>query len=167
MNSVAPGRASRKGAPRPAFLSAWDISTWSLKKTRTISQKPVTAFDISDDGALLGVASSDLSIAVLDANTLRVGQFCSSMAYSCQRVLTLKPQPVLSILRAHDFPVTCLRFSPDGTLLVSGSADNTVRIIDVQNRPRGEQHLRLLEILTESRPTLQLLRLSGGRCSSL
>jgi prolactin regulatory element-binding protein len=34
-------------------------------------------------------------------------------------------------LKAHDFPPTTLKFNPSATLLVSGSADNTVRIVSV------------------------------------
>ncbi|GAA6064506.1 hypothetical protein JCM10212_001814 [Sporobolomyces blumeae] len=37
----------------------------------------------------------------------------------------------MTILHAHDFPVTCLKFNPDGSSLVSGSADNSVRVITV------------------------------------
>jgi prolactin regulatory element-binding protein len=44
--------------------------------------------------------------------------------------LTL-PQPVMTILKAHDFPVTSLKFNPSGTLVISGSADNTVRVITI------------------------------------
>jgi hypothetical protein len=43
-------------------------------------------------------------------------------------------QPILTILHAHDFPVTSLRFNPSGTVLISGSADNSIRVIAV---PRG------------------------------
>jgi WD40 repeat protein len=52
-------------------------------------------------------------------------------------------QPVLTILRAHDFPPTTLRFSPDASLLISGSADNTIRIIVVpENFESCEFHLQ-------------------------
>jgi WD40 repeat protein len=40
-------------------------------------------------------------------------------------------QPLLTILKAHEFPPTTLRFSPTSNLLVSGSADNSVRVISV------------------------------------
>lgn len=54
-------------------------------------------------------------------------------------------QPLLSILAAHDFPSTCLRFSPTSSLLASGSADNTLRIIsaDAALHPQRHQGLQL------------------------
>ncbi len=38
---------------------------------------------------------------------------------------------MLKILAAHSFPPTALRFNPSATLLVSASADNTIRAIVV------------------------------------
>ena|ERR1700722_6994076 len=38
---------------------------------------------------------------------------------------------MVSILKAHEFPPTTLRFNPTSTLLVSGSVDNCLRIIAV------------------------------------
>lgn len=39
---------SRKAGPgeKKSFVSLWDSKTWKLVKTRTVSQKPVTAFDV-------------------------------------------------------------------------------------------------------------------------
>lgn len=41
------------------------------------------------------------------------------------------PQPLLTILKSHDFPPTTLRFNPTSDMLISGSADNTVRIVAI------------------------------------
>jgi len=41
------------------------------------------------------------------------------------------PQPLVTILKAHEFPPTTLKFNPTSKLLVSGSADNSVRVISV------------------------------------
>jgi len=40
-------------------------------------------------------------------------------------------QPLLTILKAHEFPPTTLRFNPTSNLLVSGSPDNTVRVVTI------------------------------------
>jgi prolactin regulatory element-binding protein len=40
-------------------------------------------------------------------------------------------QPLLSILKSHEFPPTVLKFNPTSRLLISGSADNTVRLIAI------------------------------------
>lgn len=99
-----------KGKIRKGFVTAWDADSWDLIETRHVSDRPVTVFDVSPDGRFLAYGSSDLSIGVLDAKTLR---------------------PVLKILHAHDFPPTCLNFNPASNLLVSASADNTLRVIPI------------------------------------
>lgn len=58
--------------PKKAFVSLWDAESWTLVKTRTVCQKPVTCFEISEDGERLAYGGSDLSVGVLDARTLRV-----------------------------------------------------------------------------------------------
>ncbi|GAA5920105.1 hypothetical protein JCM1841_004100 [Sporobolomyces salmonicolor] len=111
VNAAPTGRTRKHPAgSKKAFVSLWDARSWRLVKTRTVSQKPITAFDVSDDGTLLAYGSSDLSVGILDAVTLR---------------------PILTVLHAHDFPVTSLKFNPSSSLLVSGSADNSVRLIEV------------------------------------
>ncbi|KAE8209702.1 hypothetical protein CF327_g6345 [Tilletia walkeri] len=101
-----------KGAKgkRKSFVSAWNAETWDLIQTRHVADKPITAFDVSADGRLLAFGCSDLSVGVLDAKTLR---------------------PILRILDAHSFPPTCLRISPSGRTLISGSADNTLRVVEI------------------------------------
>lgn len=46
--NASPAVRSRKPGPgeKKSFVSLWDTNTWTLKKTRTVSQKPVTAFDV-------------------------------------------------------------------------------------------------------------------------
>ncbi|GAA6062945.1 hypothetical protein JCM10212_005335, partial [Sporobolomyces blumeae] len=67
------GRNRRKNANqnKKSFVSLWDTNEWKLGKTRTVGLKPVTSFDVSEDGTLLAYGSSDLSIGILDAVTLR------------------------------------------------------------------------------------------------
>ncbi|BGP19750.1 hypothetical protein JCM10213_004375 [Rhodosporidiobolus nylandii] len=101
-------KAFERKTPKKAFVSLWDADSWRLVKTRTVSNRPVTGFEVSEDGRRLAVGGSDLSLGVLDAETLR---------------------PITTILQAHAFPATCLRFNPAGTVLISGSADNSVRIV--------------------------------------
>ncbi|CAD6583813.1 MAG: hypothetical protein CYPHOPRED_002500 [Cyphobasidiales sp. Tagirdzhanova-0007] len=93
---------------KKSFVSVWDTQSWSLIKTRTVAKRPVTSFDISPNGKMLAIGGADLSVSIFEAENIR---------------------PLLSVLAAHDFPSTCIRFSPSSELLVSGSADNTLRII--------------------------------------
>ncbi|EST06005.1 Anaphase-promoting complex subunit 4, WD40 domain protein [Kalmanozyma brasiliensis GHG001] len=110
VNAAPAGGRGPKAKIRKSFVTAWDADTWDLIETRHVSDRPVTVFDVSPDGKFLAYGSSDLSIGVLDAKTLR---------------------PVLKILHAHDFPPTCLKFNPASNLLVSASADNTLRVIPI------------------------------------
>ncbi|KAM0747959.1 WD40 repeat-like protein [Meredithblackwellia eburnea MCA 4105] len=116
--NASPAVRSRKPkqGEKKSFVSLWDTKSWTLVKTRTVSMRPVTAFDVSKDGTLLAYGSSDLSVGILDAVTLR---------------------SIMTILQAHNFPVTSLKFNPSASLVISGSADNTVRVITVP--PAGER----------------------------
>ena len=40
-------------------------------------------------------------------------------------------------MRAHEFPPTVIRFNPSATLLVSGSADNTIRTVAIPETLTG------------------------------
>jgi prolactin regulatory element-binding protein len=53
-------------------------------------------------------------------------------------------QPLLKILHAHSFPPTALKFNPSANLLVSASADNTIRAIVVP-ASFGGRELRSIE----------------------
>ncbi|WFD27623.1 hypothetical protein MNAN1_002624 [Malassezia nana] len=101
----APPTAGSKA--RPSYVAMWDTETWALKCSRVVSQRPATVLTVSPHGRLLAVGASDLHLTVLRAATL---------------------QPLLQVLHAHDFPPTCLSFSPNSRVLVSGSADATVRM---------------------------------------
>ncbi|WWC66884.1 uncharacterized protein I206_100791 [Kwoniella pini CBS 10737] len=87
-----------------------DLGKWDVIARREVGTKPVTVFDVSDDGKLLAYGCSDLSIGILDSKTLA---------------------PLLKILHAHSFPPTALKFNSSASLLVSASADNTIRVIVV------------------------------------
>ncbi|KAF8681016.1 WD40 repeats protein [Rhizoctonia solani] len=83
---------------------------WKVARIAKVATRPITVFDVSQDGKLLAFGSSDLSVGILDSQKL---------------------VPLLTILRAHEFPPTALRFNPSGSLLASASADNTLRLIAV------------------------------------
>ncbi|EJF62868.1 WD40 repeat-like protein [Dichomitus squalens LYAD-421 SS1] len=110
VSNTVPPKTRSKSSPRRAFVVKWNTDTWTATKVRQISDRGVTCFDVSPDGKLLAFGSSDLTVGVLDAQSLA---------------------PLLTILKAHEFPPTTLRFSPHSDILVSGSADNTIRVATI------------------------------------
>lgn len=65
---------------------------------------------MSPDGAILAFASADLSITLLDAETLKV---------------------LIKVKEAHSFSITSIAISPDRRILASASADNTCCIVSL------------------------------------
>ncbi|GLB33644.1 putative WD40 repeats containing protein [Lyophyllum shimeji] len=110
INTSPPRTRKTKTPQRQAFVCKWNTKTWMVEKTRKVGDRGLTCFDVSADGKFLGFGSSDLTIGLLDANTF---------------------SPIVTILKAHEFPPTTIAFSPTSSLLVSGSADNSVRIVSV------------------------------------
>ncbi|KIP09202.1 hypothetical protein PHLGIDRAFT_103212 [Phlebiopsis gigantea 11061_1 CR5-6] len=109
VNSLPP-KTRTKNAPQISFVCKWDTKTWNVTKLRKVSDRNLTCFDISPNGKFLAYGSSDLTVGILNTQALA---------------------PLLTILKAHEFPPTTLRFSPSSDLLVSGSVDNTIRIVSV------------------------------------
>jgi len=109
INAVPP-RTRTKSSPRRAFVCKWDTEKWEVTKMRKVGDKGVTCFDVSPNGRFVAFGSSDYTVGILDAKTLA---------------------PLITILKAHDFPPTTLRFNTASNLLVSGSADNTIRVVTV------------------------------------
>ncbi|WWD05890.1 hypothetical protein V865_003974 [Kwoniella europaea PYCC6329] len=102
--------SQEKSTPGGQGEKEGSLGKWDVISRREVGGKPVTVFDVSDDGKLLAYGCSDLSIGILDSKTLA---------------------PLLKILHAHSFPPTALRFNSSASLLVSASADNTIRVIVV------------------------------------
>ncbi|ORY92352.1 WD40-repeat-containing domain protein [Syncephalastrum racemosum] len=91
------------------FVCVWSTRRYPLKKARTASvcRKSITSFCVSPGGTLLAYASSDLTIGLVDARSLR---------------------PVLEVKKAHEFAITSLAFNRTGRYLASAGADTRCRI---------------------------------------
>ncbi|KAJ7742418.1 quinon protein alcohol dehydrogenase-like superfamily [Mycena maculata] len=125
-NTIPARSRTKKAAPRHAFVCKWDTKTWAVVKVKKVGDKGLTAFDVSPNGNLLAFGSSDYSVGLLDAKTLA---------------------PLITILKAHEFPPTTLKFNPTSRLLVSGSADNTIRVISVPDSTGKSSWLTLIILL--------------------
>lgn len=101
------------------------LRTWKIATTRKIGEGAITCFEISADGKLVAYSASDNSIGILDSQRLA---------------------PLMKILGAHELPSTTLRFSTDRSLLLSGSADTSVRVITVPEKfaERGSRAFTML-----------------------
>ncbi|KAJ7283837.1 WD40 repeat-like protein [Mycena rebaudengoi] len=107
-NTVPVRSRTKKATARQAFVCKWNTTTWTVDKARKRVLFSLCTY--SPNGNLLAFGASDYSVGLLDAKTL---------------------SPLLTILKAHEFPPTTLKFNPTSRLLVSGSADNTIRVISV------------------------------------
>ncbi|KAJ7507576.1 WD40 repeat-like protein [Mycena galericulata] len=125
-NTIPARSRTKKAAPRQAFVCKWNTATWAVVKVKKVGDKGLTCFDVSPDGNLLAFGSSDYSVGLLDANTLT---------------------PLVTILKAHEFPPTTLKFNPTSRLLVSGSADNTIRVISVPDSTGKSSWMSMVIIL--------------------
>ncbi|KAI0033803.1 WD40 repeat-like protein [Vararia minispora EC-137] len=110
INTVPDRKAKGKAAARQAYIARWNAQKWKVEAIRKVGDKGITTFDVSNNGKWIAFGSSDCSVRLLDSFTLT---------------------PLLSILKSHEFPPTTLRFSPNSRLLISASADNTVRAIAI------------------------------------
>ncbi|KAL9712802.1 hypothetical protein Ac2012v2_004039 [Leucoagaricus gongylophorus] len=110
INASPPRERGRKTPARRGYILKWNSQTWTVDKHKKVGDKGLTAFDISSDGRFLGYGSSDLSIGILDPKTLT---------------------PLCTVLKAHEFPPTAVKFDPTTKLIVSGSADSTLRIVAI------------------------------------
>lgn len=67
------GFAVVNGVSKPAaYIVKYDAYSFDQVKVVKVGNKPITAFAISQDGAILAFASADLSITLLDALSFKV-----------------------------------------------------------------------------------------------
>ncbi|CAO3591295.1 unnamed protein product [Absidia cylindrospora] len=102
--------ANGVGKSKGGFIVILDAHTLEVKKVQQVSKKPITTFCLSPDGSVIGYGCADFGISLLEASTLRV---------------------LTQVKNAHGFSITSMAISPDRRILVSGSADNTCRVVDL------------------------------------
>jgi len=105
------------------FVCKYNTKNWKLMTCKQVHNKPITSFAISPNGKLLGYGSADLSLGILSSDKLKT---------------------ISRIKDAHGLPCTCIQFSRDSSIIVSGSADGTCRISRVEKDETGSSFLRLI-----------------------
>jgi prolactin regulatory element-binding protein len=169
VNTVPPPTRNRKANPPKAYLCKWETETWSVQKVRKVGDRALTCFDIRhvdcrrQRSCLLMVHSLPAPMVIFLRTDCRITRLRCWTAPHLQCVCFIldhvdaqhRVQPLVSILKAHDFPPTTIRFNPSGTLLISASADNTLRTVVVPSRTAGhcKRFLPISRTTTNSLPT--------------
>jgi WD40 repeat protein len=142
-------------ASNDGTIRLWDVAHGlSLGVLSTDHAGPELSLALSSDGTALATAASDGTIVVWDIahrraleSPFKVGAAANAVAFSPDGHLLAsssnggillwdltRRQPLATTLTGHRGVVGGLAFSPDGTTLISGSWDSTVRYWDVAHR---------------------------------
>ncbi|KAJ1654543.1 hypothetical protein IWQ61_005549 [Dispira simplex] len=104
-----------------SLIAKWKTQSWETESFRAISKFPIIAAAMHPHGAYLAVATTDNTIIIVDAHSLRI--------------LARTPD-------MHSFAITSLAFTADGRHLISGSIDNTCCVMPIpETFPRAKSYL--------------------------
>jgi len=109
-----------------SFVCKYSTKNWKLITCKQVHNKPITAFTISPNGKLLGYGSADLSLGIISSDKLKT---------------------LTRIKDAHGLPCTCIQFTRDSSIIVSGSADGTCRISRVEKKDSGSSSFVVFIVL--------------------
>ena len=107
------------------LVRVWDLASREMIQSFGPNENTKLAVALSSDGALVA-ADDGITIQLWDVGTgeqvKTLQGYCEDVALSTREACEDADEDWLG----HDEEVTALTFSPDGTLLVSGSADTTI-----------------------------------------
>jgi WD40 repeat protein len=107
--------------PLPAPVVQLRYSADGTKLATTGADKQLRVYD-SVDGALLeSIATTDVPVA------LSFAPDGATLAVASGNAAAVQPLSLLRRLLGHEGPATAVSFIPDGTAVISGGADNTLR----------------------------------------
>lgn len=146
-------------------IKVWDVRSGFCIVTFTEHTSGVTACEFSKRGNVLFTSSLDGSVRAWDLiryRNFRTFTAPTRLSFSCLAVdpsgevvcagsldtdsihiWSVQTGQLLDRLTGHEGPVSSLAFSPDGTQLVSGSWDNTVRLWSVFARTQTSEPLQM------------------------
>ncbi|KAF8991257.1 WD40 repeat-like protein [Hymenopellis radicata] len=127
----APRRAAKKGGPSP--LLVWDTASGKLLKEQCVDGN-VTCLSFSPDNTHIITGLRTGSLLISDSRT---GE-------------------LLGTLEGHTKPITSVAFFPDGSRLVSGSEDRSIRTWDTRNRGN------IMKVLTGHNSSITSVAVSVG-----
>ncbi|CCU83064.1 periodic tryptophan protein-like protein [Blumeria hordei DH14] len=146
-------------------VKIWDVKTGFCIVTFTEHSSGVTACELAKKGSVLFTSSLDGSIRAWDLvryRNFRTFTAPTRLPFSCLAVdpsgevvcagsiesfdihiWSVQNGQLLDRLAGHEGPVSSLKFSPNGGLVVSGSWDHTVRLWSVFDRTQSSEPLQL------------------------
>jgi WD40 repeat protein len=156
----------RGGWRDPGLVEVWDLATGTQRAAWRSHAQGINALAFSPDGKLLASASTDMTVALWNMETMQEESKILNVSGLVPLALAFSPDgKTLSVgtgprdfrvrrpgeiqlwevetrmlrgsLRGHGRAVTSLAYSADGRTLVSGSADTTVRFWDL---PAGREY---------------------------
>lgn len=146
-------------------IKVWDVKSGFCIVTFTEHTSGVTACEFTKKGNVLFTSSLDGSIRAWDLiryRNFRTFTAPTRLSFSCLAIdpsgevvcagsmdssdihtWSVQTGQLLDRLAGHESPISALAFAPDGSHLVSGSWDNTVRIWNIFDRTQTSEPLQL------------------------
>jgi WD40 repeat protein len=138
-------------------IALWDVSTGNQVASMTGPQHSTLWLDFSPDGQRIASCTTDMMLKIWDVGSIPMpGLLPADHARSAWDRLpaghsvqqdagsTLGSTMHYAIasevysIRAHDGPVTCVRFSPNGRLIATSSQDGLIKIWDGDSNLAGQ-----------------------------